>query len=240
MRELDQYDYDTSTSFQQEQDIRHIEEIEMNDTLTLEDRALLEIGRGLVETYHSKESTPELNAAFAKARAEIHNPPLDSENPHFRSKFSSLTAVINATIPVLAKHGIAVTQETEFGDGGVTVYTTLLHSSGEERTSRGLFVPATKLDAHGIISATTYGRRVQLATVLGVAGEADDDGNAAVEPEVKLITEEQAADLQALIDEVDADKKAFLKACKIDTLEHLPATKLAGAIARLEKKRKAG
>lgn len=187
----------------------------------------------------SKLLTPALNAAFAKARAEIHNPPLDSENPHFRSKFSSLTAVINATIPVLAKHGIAVTQETEFGDGGVTVYTTLLHSSGEERTSRGLFVPATKLDAHGIISATTYGRRVQLATVLGVAGEADDDGNAAVEPEVKLITEEQAADLRALIDEVDADKKAFLKACKIDTLEHLPATKLAGAIARLEKKRKA-
>lgn len=188
---------------------------------------------------YAQAATPELNKALAAARREIHNPELDSANPYYKSKYSSLTAVINATVPVLAEYGVFVTQEIETVNGGITCYTTLLHESGEERTSRPLHITATKDDAHGLISASTYARRVQLMAVCGVVGDVDDDGNVAAKGAADTISEKQVADLEALIDEVGANRKAFLKACQVESLEQLPAVKFDGAVKRLESKRKA-
>jgi len=121
----------------------------------------------------------EINKALIKARADIHNPHFDSENPHFRSKFASLKAVIEATIPVFAQHGIAVVQDLQTIDGGIGCFTHLLHESGEEKTFGPLVIRPTKPDAQGEASASTYARRYHLMTVCGVVGDVDDDGNAA-------------------------------------------------------------
>lgn len=48
----------------------------------------------------------QLFEALAAAQAEMKNPPLDAVNPHFRARFSSLPAVRDAVVPVLAKHEI--------------------------------------------------------------------------------------------------------------------------------------
>jgi len=127
------------------------------------------------------DRTPELNKAFADARAEIKNPAFDSQNPHFKSKFASLQAVMNATIPILAKHGIGVHQDLRTEDGGIACYTHLCHTSGEEKVYGPLVIPFTKHDAQGYASASTYARRYHLMGVLGVVGDNDDDGNAASE-----------------------------------------------------------
>ena len=124
--------------------------------------------------------TGELAHALAKAQAEMTNPVFDSVNPHFKNKFASLAAVRNSVVPVLTKHGIAMTQDLRTTERGIACYTTLM--LGAERLVFGpLTLPATKADAQGFGSAATYARRYHLMAVAGVVGDADDDANAATD-----------------------------------------------------------
>jgi hypothetical protein len=121
----------------------------------------------------------EIGAALARAQCEMANPAYDKTNPHFRNKFASLAAVRNAVVPVLAKHGISVTQDLT-AEGPVVFCTTILtHSSGQQMRFGPLPMPATKADAQGLGSAATYARRYALMGVAGVVGDEDDDANSA-------------------------------------------------------------
>lgn len=117
--------------------------------------------------------------ALAAAQAEMSNPRFDSSNPHYRSNFASLASVRNAVVPVLAKHGIAMTQDVQTVEKGVACYTTLWHESGQSLTFGPLVMPASKPDAQGFGSAATYARRYALMAVCGVVGDDDDDANTA-------------------------------------------------------------
>ena len=163
-----------------------------------------EIDQRKAEAEYRQRQTPELNTAFAAARAEIHNPAFDSTNPHFRSKFASLKAVINATLPIAAKHGIAVPQDVRTLEDRVECYTYLCHESGEERCYGPFAVRIGKQDAHGIASASTYARRYHLMFVFGVAGDEDDDGNTAVENTPEM-PEKHARQLADLLDAADPE-----------------------------------
>jgi hypothetical protein len=185
----------------------------------------------------------DLAAALAKAQAEIQNPKFDSVNPHFKSKFASLAAVRNAIVPVFAKHGLSVLQNlTMAPDKSIACETIILHSSGQQMRLGPLVMPASKNDAQGLGSAATYARRYSLLGMAGVAGEEDDDGNAAsAKPNgngaTEYITEKQAADLKALIDEVGETEDRFIKWARIQTLGKLPASAYQNAIKKLEAKR---
>lgn len=117
--------------------------------------------------------------ALAAAQAEMTNPQFDSQNPHFRSKFASLASVRNAVVPVLARHGISVTQNLETTERGIACTTTLWHESGQYMAFGPLVMPASKPDAQGFGSAATYARRYALMAVCGVVGDDDDDANSA-------------------------------------------------------------
>lgn len=101
-----------------------------------------------------------------------------STNPHFKSRYASLDACIEAVIDALNTNGIALIQKTHECSDGVTVETVFLHESGEQFSGGILHVPATKHDAQGYGSALTYARRYSLMAACGIAPE-DDDGNAA-------------------------------------------------------------
>ena len=122
---------------------------------------------------------PKLAAAMAKAFAEIEAATKDATNPHFRSKYADLTAVIGAIKPALVANDLFFTQPPRPAEGGVCVETVLHHSSGENMSLGTLFVPANKQDAQGYGSALSYCRRYALLSAFGVPTE-DDDGNAAV------------------------------------------------------------
>jgi hypothetical protein len=119
-----------------------------------------------------------LHGAMALAFAEIEAATKSANNPHFKSKYADITAVIEAVKPALAKHGLFFTQHPQPSEGGVTVETLLHHASGESMSMGSLFVPANRNDAQGFGSALTYCRRYALVTAFGVPTE-DDDGNAA-------------------------------------------------------------
>ncbi len=125
-------------------------------------------------------SNAELNKALAEAQAEMSNPVFDSVNPHFRNKYASLASVRNSVLPVLAKHGLSLTQKPVVATDKAGVVTKLRHSSGEELDFGALLLPLAKVDAQGIGSAITYSRRYSLMAIAGVVGDTDDDGNEAV------------------------------------------------------------
>jgi hypothetical protein len=119
-----------------------------------------------------------LFAAMAKAFPEIEGATKDSNNPHFKSKYADLGAVVDAIKPALVANQLWFRQTFHDAQGGVAVETLICHASGEEVSCGVLFVPASKQDAQGYGSAITYARRYSLQTAFGVAPE-DDDGMAA-------------------------------------------------------------
>ena len=129
----------------------------------------------------TSEQTDKIDAALAKAQAEMTNPVYDSNNPHFRSKYASLASVRNAIIPVLSKHGVACVQELVHQDNKIGCATRLSHA-GQWIEFEPFFVPTGKNDAQGFGSASTYARRYSLQAVAGVSGDEDDDANAVSTP----------------------------------------------------------
>lgn len=124
-------------------------------------------------------TTAELSKALSAAQGEIDDPSKDRENPHFRSSYATLAAVLAVVRPAFARHGLSVVQGASTTTDGVSVSTRILHQSGEwiEET---LSAPPAKRDPQGIGSAVTYLRRYGLMSMAGVAAaEDDDDGEAA-------------------------------------------------------------
>lgn len=121
--------------------------------------------------------TKAIAAALAKAQAEMGPAIKDSTNPAFRSKYADLGNVMDACLPSLNKHGIAVIQPITQDENGRYVKTVLIHESGEMLECAVPLIVA-KNDMQGLGSAITYGRRYGLMSMAGIAPE-DDDGNAA-------------------------------------------------------------
>jgi hypothetical protein len=126
----------------------------------------------------TKAKPDTLAGAMSAAFAEIEAATKGANNPHFKSKYADLGAVIDAVKPALIAHDLFFTQHCHPAEDGVMVETVLGHASGEEKSLGKLFVPANKRDAQGFGSALTYARRYGLMTAFGVPAE-DDDGNAA-------------------------------------------------------------
>jgi len=124
----------------------------------------------------SSDSIGAISAALAKAQSEMAKAVTDSTNPHFKSKYADLSSCLDATMPALNKHGIALTQLPGNTDGLVSLTTLLAHSSGEYIGCEASMAPQ-KPGPHAHGSALTYLRRYCLAAITGLA-QADDDGNA--------------------------------------------------------------
>lgn len=128
------------------------------------------------------ETVGKLFSALVAAQAEMRNPPKDSINPHFKSRFADLATVLDTVKPVLARHKLGVIQMPCEVDGiGPGLATMLVHESGEFVRATIALRPA-KMDPQGVGSAMTYARRYGLQSVCGVVGDDDDDGEQASKP----------------------------------------------------------
>jgi len=94
-------------------------------------------------------------------------------------KYADLASVLEATREARAKAGLAVVQfPTGDAATGITLFTTVMHSSGQwMRGALTLRPMDTKPQTLG--SLITYLRRYCYSAVLGIATEEDDDGAAA-------------------------------------------------------------
>lgn len=126
------------------------------------------------ESWKSNE-IDQLATALAKAQGEMDGATSKSTNPFFNSSYADLHTVISSAVPYLSKYGLAVSQGNEIIPGAVCVTTTLIHQSGQWLRSK-IKLPMDKVNAQGVGSATTYGRRYGLAAMVGIA-QKDDDAN---------------------------------------------------------------
>jgi len=124
------------------------------------------------------ENLSELVSALVKAQAEFTAIPKDSANPFFKSKYAGLPIVVETAAPILAKHGLAVSQHVAIEDGQDVLITYLLHTSGQH-LAHAMRLHLVKDDPQGQGSAITYARRYAYMAVLGLVADDDDDGNAA-------------------------------------------------------------
>ena len=186
------------------------------------------------------EKKPEtLASAYAKAFAEIDRALKSSSNPHFKSKYADITAVIDSIKPALVKHGLFFVQRPHFHEAGVSVETILKHEHSEAFMDLGcVVVPVDRNNAQGYGSALTYARRYGLVTAFGVPTE-DDDGNAAAAAPPKraaLLNDNQWAEIVQLIEATNTDVQKFCNAYGIDSVKALPADAFGRAKTQLEKK----
>jgi hypothetical protein len=126
--------------------------------------------------------TDKIFAALVSAKKEFGPVVKLSFNPHFKNWFADIASINSATSQALHKNGLAVIQQVASAEGGVSIGCMLVHESGQWLQVEPAFFPATKQDAQGSGSATTYGRRYQLSALLCLSAEDDDDGNGASKP----------------------------------------------------------
>lgn len=124
---------------------------------------------------NKSESITELAKALNKFQAECSGAKKNAENPHFKSKFANLEAVINCAKDALSDNGLSVSQFPVMDQGYAGVETILMHISGEW-ISNTLLLACKKQDPQAMGSAITYARRYAYQSVLGIPSE-DDDGN---------------------------------------------------------------
>jgi hypothetical protein len=211
------------------------------------DLAKLEQLMALQERWEANEARKAYVSAMAQFK---RNPPdiLKRKHVHFQTSkgtteymHATLADVCAAAIKGLADVGISHRWDVEQKDGQITVHCVLTHQQGysERTTLTGRADDSGGKNAiQAIASAVTYLQRYTLLSATGLATRdmQDDDGRASSGPEI--ITQNQILDLEALITEVGANREQFLRFCKVERIEDMPASKYKAAVAALNARRK--
>jgi hypothetical protein len=159
----------------------------------------------------------------------------DATNPQTRSKYATYGKLDSILRPIYTTHGFSLSfDEGEAPADHVLVLCHVSHRAGHSRTYRKLMPSDGKgakggdvmTKTHAAGAAMSYGMRYLLKGIFNVAiGEEDRDGNAP--RAAATISESQAADLEALLQETGADVAAFKRWAKIDSLDQIPAANFA-------------
>ena len=130
---------------------------------------------------------------------------------------------------------------TKVLDGELILITKIIHYPTNQQMEDEMLVPLDgKRTGHAMGSGLTYARRYSLIQMACIVGEDDDDGNAvSKETEAKPITKEQLAKLESLCDETSADKEAFCKHFKINSLPEMLSNDFTRAVNMLNRKKEA-
>ncbi len=181
----------------------------------------------------------EISAALVRAQKAFGPALKSSSNPHFKSRYADLAAVVEAVVDALNDNGIALIQQTHLCESGVIVETTFVHESGEVMSAGKLHVPSAKNDAQGYGSALTYARRYSLMAACGIAPE-DDDGNAATAASQQARPQpagpNEVAAITKLAEAVGIPVDVVCASYGIQSLNQLPLSRVGEVIARLQKK----
>jgi hypothetical protein len=158
----------------------------------------------------------ELAIALLKFQAEVRGVLKDSKNPHFKNRYASLEAVVEAARPGLQAAGIVFMQGPgQMVGNALEVSTMLIHAASGQWIRSTMQIPLAKIDPQGAGSAVTYAQRYSLMAALGIppVEHIDDDAetamgrgttqsNAASKVEVKKDPPE------------DESKKRYIEQCK--------------------------
>lgn len=175
--------------------------------------------------------------AFPKIEKSRAGPHTTRVGTMTRGNYAPLEDIARAVDPVLAEHGISYYWDRDTMDGREYVVCVLVHEQGHEVRTR---FPALVDEGRGrtsiqsVASGESYAKRYSLIAALGLTTvDPDDDGESAG----RGITEEQQANLVALMEEVGADRQKMLTWLGVESIEAMTDAHLQRAIRALERKR---
>ena len=193
----------------------------------------------------------EARKAYCDAKAKFKTEPIlvfkDKTNKQYDSKYASKGSLVNTVNPILSKYGLNASWSFDQQDTRISVSCKLSHSQGYSETVTLSGPPdssGSKNPLQQIKSTVTYLEIATFEAVTGVAAsdDGDDDGNEGGK-HVPVISENQVADLTAILDEIkdrEGAKQAALKYAKVSELHEIPAAAFGQVVKGLEKRRKAG
>lgn len=156
-----------------------------------------------------------------------------------QSKYALWEDIVGVITPLLAVQGFSLSFRTGNKDGKIQVTGVLLHREGHSEETT-LDLPAdtsgSKNAVQAVASSVSYGKRYTAGALLNLrTGEIDDDGRGAAQH--PTLSDEQIANINALITEVGADKGRFLKYAKVASLDQILACNYGAVVQMLEAKR---
>ena len=152
----------------------------------------------------TSDNIEHLSTALAAAQGALKNPPKNKVNPHFKSRYVDLSDGLDAIRECLSKNGLAFIQGTSISDGMIVLNTRITHKSGQWLESDYPVGGLGRPQEMG--SAMTYARRYALFSLVGVAGEDDDDGNAAQAAEAAPVKGKAAKQMEPGLTPDDSEK----------------------------------
>ncbi len=143
-----------------------------------------------------------------------------------RGRYALWEDVVEAIVPVLAKHGFALSFRPKVEPGMVTMVAILSHRDGHREISDPFPVPFDKSggknDAQAIGSATSYGKRYTALAMLNIAARGEDD-DARKTGIGELVSDAQALALRRLIEDAGANQEKLLEVAKAERIEDIRA-----------------
>ena len=152
----------------------------------------------------TSDNIEHLSTALAAAQGALKNPPKNKVNPHFKSRYVDLSDGLDPIRDCLSKNGLAFIQGTSISDGMIVLNTRITHKSGQWLESDYPVGGLGRPQEMG--SAMTYARRYALFSLVGVAGEDDDDGNAAQAAEAAPVKGKAAKQMEPGLTPDDSEK----------------------------------
>lgn len=195
------------------------------------------------ERVMARDAEQRFNEAMAAAQKEMPQIKRGGKNETTRSTYAELDAMSEAMLPIIAKHGFALSFGTDLSplEKHYRVTCDVSHVGGHTRRYvadvpadlTGMKGTQNKTSTHAFGSTLSYGRRYLKMLIFDVA-TTDDDGRAASGGE--LIDDVRLKLLNDLADAVGADKIKLCKHLKVDSLHDLPFIRYDYALARLREK----
>lgn len=161
----------------------------------------------------------------------------------FSYTYADLGDIVETIRPLLHRHKLSYTWDSEVTeDNRLRVTCRLRHAWGHEGTASFTAPIEAKTSAMNkqqeVGAALTYGRRQSLVQALGIT-TADEDTDGRAPASAAKLSEGQAADLRAKLEEVGGDESKFLQHFRAADWAHFPADRMDEALALLEQKRRA-
>jgi hypothetical protein len=155
-------------------------------------------------------------------------------------KHATLAGIVDVAAPALSRHGLSHRWETKQDQGVITVSCIITHELGHSERTTLTAAPDTsggKNSIQAIGSTVSYLQRYTFTAITGLAA-ADEDKDSKLPTDKPRITEKQAADLTALVDEVGKTMPQLLKKLQLARIEDLPAAEYEETVKLVQRHRK--
>lgn len=139
---------------------------------------------------NKSQSITHLATALLKFQANVDKIKKDANNPFFKSKYASLSNILDTIQAPLLASGLVISQMPTDTNGLATI---VIHAESGEFMESTYIMPVKDINnPQAVGSSLTYARRYALAGILGLNIDEDDDANKGSTPPVNQINSELA------------------------------------------------